>query len=388
MAPENPPVTTSRPTLVARMSAACLLMLGAGMSGACTPSTEKAPALPTPAERAAAVPMQSEEFSRLGYRVDWRGFATMLPGSTVRFMDVLGDVVAVQESAGVLSVLEVKNGATRWSDQVSSSLSKYIGNVRDNDRLISSTDAEAFFYDIATGSLKARQRLSIVSDQQPVKVGDILVYGSDSGQVLGHLTLNGFRQWGASLNGAIESDPLPLKGGRVALVSRGGDVVILDGTTGLIETKAQIFSGSEAPIAASDDLLFVASTDHSLYAIAKRDGAIVWRVRTDAPLRQPPVFHDGKIYCDMGKDGLAAFDAGTGKRLWNNPDAKGRIIGVRGKRLLGFDGSSAYLLDPAKGATVETVKLTGITMLKTDGFVDGTLYAASPTGVIARLVTK
>lgn len=368
-------------------SALAAALLAAGCVAGCDDAGTR-PVLPTPEARAAAAPMQADAWTKLGYRIDWRGFATMLPGSRVLSMDQLGDVVAVQESSGVLSVLEVKTGSTRWSDQVASSLSKYIGNVRDGDRLISSTDAEAFFYDIQTGTLKARQRLAIVSDQRPVKVGEILVYGSASGQVLGHLTLNGFRQWGAMLKGPIQAPPLELSNGRVALVSQGGDVVLLDGSTGLIDVKGQIYAGTEAALATGPDMLYIASLDHSLYAISERSGEVLWRVRTDAPLRTAPVLHEGVVYCDMGNEGMTAFDATTGKKLWNNTAAKGEIVGVRNKRLLGFDGTAAYTLDAGKGTTVESVKLEGVALLKTDKFVDGNLYAASPGGVVTKLATR
>ncbi len=387
------PVTTARkprvtcPGFLIR-SAAMVVLLAAGLAASACSSSAKTPALPTPEARAAAAPMQADAWTKLGYRIDWRGFATMLPGSKVLFMDQLGDVVAVQESSGVLSVLEVKTGATRWSDQVASSLSRYIGNVRDGDRLVSSTDSEAFFYDLQTGTLKARQKLSIVSNRRPVKVGEILVYGAGSGQVLGHLTLNGFRQWGAMMDGPIESDPLALSNGRVALVSRGGDVVVLDGSSGLIDVKGKIYLGTEAALATGPEVLYIASLDHSLYAISERSGDILWRVRTDAPLREAPVLHEGVVYSDMGTDGITAFNATTGKKLWSNAAAKGEIIGVRNKRLLGFDGSNAYTLDAGKGTTVESVKLEGVSILKTDQFVDGNLYAASPGGVVTKLATR
>lgn len=387
----TPPALTRRVPCLKTTAAVCVL-LAIGLAGSACSTTgggeAKKAALPTPEERAAAAPVQTEAWTKLGYRIDWRGFATMLPGSRVLFMDQLGDVIAVQESSGVLSLLEVKNGATRWSDQVSGELAKYIGNVRDGDRLISSTDAEAFFYDVQTGTLKARQRLAVVSDHRPVKVGEILVYGSASGQVLGHLTLNGFRQWGAMLKGPIETDPVALSNGRVALVSRGGDVVVLDGATGLIDVKGEIYAGTDAAIAAGPEMLYIASLDHSLYAISERSGNIIWRVRTDAPLRRPPVLHEGVVYCDMGEEGMSAFEAGTGKKLWNNASAKGAIVGVRNKRLLGFDGSTAYLLDAAKGTSVESVKLENVAILKTDKFVDGSLYAASPSGVVTKLATR
>lgn len=369
----------------AARSALALLVLCIGCAGC--ESTSKPP-LATPEQRAAAVPMQTEEFAKLGYRIDWRGFATMLPGANVKFFDIFDDIVVAQNTSGVVTVLESKNGATRWSDQTAGELTKFIGNVRDLDRLIVSSDSEAYFYDVATGTLKAKQRLAIVSNTRPVQVNDILVYGAASGQVLGHLTLNGFKQWGAMMKGSIDTDPIDVGRGRVALVSSGGDFYVIDGGTGLIQARGTMFAGSETPLAASEKLVFVASEDHSLYALSIDEGRQLWRVRTDAPLRRAPTFHEGRVYCDMGAGGLSAFDSATGKQIWSNPKVSGTIVALRNKKFVVFDGANAMTIDPAKGTIIDTVALTNIKMLKPDVFVDGHLYAISANGVIAKLAPR
>lgn len=351
-------------------------------------STGSKPPLPTPQERAAAVPMQTDEFAKLGYRIDWRGFSTMLPGSTVKFFDIFGDIVVAHGSGGVVTVMESKNGSTRWSDQAANELTKFVGNIRDLDRLIISSDSEAFFYDVASGTLKARQKLAIVTNTRPVQVNDILVYGGASGQVLGHLTLNGFKQWGAMMKGPIEADPLAVGRGRVALVSSGGDFYVIDGGTGLIQARGTMFAGTQAPIAASEKLVFIASEDHSLYAMSIDEGRQLWRIRTDAPLRKAPVFHDGRVFCDMGEGGMSAFESATGKQVWSNPKVSGTVVAVRNKRLVVYNGATAVTLDPAKGTIIDTVTLTNIKMLKPDAFVDGNMYAVSGNGVIAKLAPR
>jgi outer membrane protein assembly factor BamB len=359
------------------------------LAGGC--SSDPKPVAQSIDQRAAAVPMQVEDFSKLGYRLDWRGFATMLPGKSVDLLEPMGDAVAVQESGGVLTVLEARNGSTRWSDQVSNQLTRFVGAIRDNDRLIVSSDSEAFYYDIATGTLKARHQLAIVVNTAPVKLGDILVYGSANGQVLGHLTLNGFRQWGAMTSGQIESDPLALGApneGRAAIISSGGDIIVVDGATGLISSRARIALGADAPLAANDALLFVASVDHSLYAIALNDGTIVWRERTGAPLHNAPVVYKDAVYCDMGETGLSAFDAASGEKLWNNAELHGTVVALRDKRLIVRDGTSMHSIDPAKGTIIETIDISTQKLVKPDAFENGNLYLAAPNGVITKLVPR
>lgn len=366
------------------LAAAVLAASLALSAGACesTPVAEKAK---SPQQRAAEVPLQIDEFGKLGYRLDWRGFATMLPGQTVRFFDTLGDVVCVQESAGVVSVLEAKSGVTRWSDQAAGPLTKFVGNVRDGDRLIVSSEAEAYFYDIASGNLKDKQRLAVVASTRPVQVQSILVYGCGNGQLLGHLMLNGFRQWGSTLGGPIESPLLELPRGRIATVSATGDIAVVDGLTGLFQARNRMYGGTATRMDASDGLIFVASLDQSLYAFAIDSCALVWRKRTDAPLHQPPTFHDGRVYCDMGAAGLSCFEAATGKELWTNARLHGEVVAFRNKRLILWDGAVATTIDPAKGVAIDSVPLQNVSMLRPDQFADGHLYAVSPSGVVAKL---
>jgi outer membrane protein assembly factor BamB len=382
--------TPARPRVrpLVTLAAAAALALAAGAGGCASSSGERDRRTVTADERARAVPTFADEFQKLGYRLEWRGFPTMMPGGTVRQFDVLGDAVVVMESDGVVSVLEPRSGQSRWSDQVAGKLTKFVGNVRDGDRLIVSSESDVYVYDVASGALRTRQRLSQVVNTRPVKVGETLVYGCVNGQVLGHTLIAGARLWGSGLTGAVETDPIPAGAGRVALVSTSGDVALLDGATGVSQGRARIFAGSTTELAASDTLLFVASMDQSLYAFGLNGLPQVWRHRTDAPLTQAPVFHQGKLYCDLGAEGFACMDASTGKITWANKQVHGRAVAIRNKRVLVWDGREAILLDPAKGAVVDRAALPGIAMLKADSFADGAVYAVAGAGVVAKYLPR
>ena len=368
--------------------AAMLLAMTGGMTG-CESAPKVEPS--TPEARAATVPVHTEEYAKLGYRIDWRGFPTVFPGETVRFFNVSGDVVMVQDTAGVLSIIEDRNGERRWSDQPAHRLTKFTGNIRDNNRIICSSESEAYFFDIETGNLVDKQRLEKVVNTRPVKVGDVLVYGCSDGQVLGHLTLNGFRQWGSTLDGVVEADPVRFGDSEiVGLVSSRGEVLIVNATTGFSQGRGRIFAGPGSSLGRSDTTLFVASLDHSLYAINRDDGSQLWRYRTEEPLRSAPVFHDGVVYCDLGTPGMTAFSSSSGDVLWQTKDVHGTLIAVRKGRLIFWNPSTATAttVDPARGSVIDTVKLDRVVFLRSQPFVDGNLYGASANGVVFKLVPR
>jgi len=359
----------------------------AGMIGC----TSKGPQYVSPLERAKAFEPEREAYAKLGYRHEWTGFPTMTAGGKVKFFDVLGDVVVVQESASVLSVIEAGNGASRWSDQVANPLTKFVGNIRDDKRIICCSESEAYFFDVETGALVDKKHLDKVVNTRPVIVGENLVFGTSLGEIFGQLKAVGFRTWGNTVNGSIVTNPAVM-GTTLGFVSSTGEIILLDGATGIGKMRTKIFTGSEADPAASENMMFVASLDHSLYAFTAGSPSPVWRKRTDTPLRQQPTYHDGVVYCAIDGTGLVAFDArgenGNAKELWTAKGITGSVIGIRKGRLLVWTGSEGILIDPADGAIIDRAKLAGVSMMRTDRFVDGNLYSVNESGVVVKLVPR
>lgn len=346
------------------------------------------PKILTPEERAAAVPAHGEEWNKIGYRVQWRGFAAMTPGARVASFNPLGDVLAVQDSSSAITVLEAGSGQRRWSDQVGSPLIRFYGAERIDNRLVVSSEAEVFFFDIQTGNLTDKHDLADVVTTPPVVAGDTLVYGTTSNVVLGHSLISGYRAWGILSNAPVATPPIAIGGsGTVGVISRSGEVILLNALNGSTIGRGRMFDGSNAPLAASPSALYVASRDQSLYAFSA-EGLEIWRIRTSSPLRNAPAYHDGRVYCDLGSDGLSGVDANNGKILWSNAGVRGTVVAIVKNRLVCFDGSSVALIDPRDGAVVERVAVDGVQMLVPDNFVDGNLYTVASNGVIGKLVPK
>jgi hypothetical protein len=181
-------------------------------------------------------------------------------------------------------------------------------------------------------------------------------------------------------------------GNTLGFISHTGDVLFLDGATGAGFVRCKMFLGTRVPPAASNDLMFIASKDQSLYAFSPSSPAPVWRHRTNVTLRYQPVYHEGTVYCAIDGEGLTAFaefgDAGRGNIKWVSKGVYGHVIGVRAGRLLVWDGHDACLVDPANGDLIERTSLGDVAELVPDKFVDGNLYLATPAGVVAKLAPR
>lgn len=369
------------------------ILLAAGVSviaaSACTtPLIPRRDRLVSPDERAQRVRVDHDAYATMGYRLEWRGFPTMTARSEVLFFHLLGDILVAQDSAGVVSVLDATSGITRWSDQPAAPLTRFVGTVRDGNRLIVSSESEAFFMDVETGTLLDRQRLHRVAMTRPVIDPPMLVYGTSVGELFAHLMINGFKAWGHMVDGAIEVEPV-LVGDTVTVVSRGGSVLAVDSRSGSARGTNRMYAGSEAPLAASDTQVFVASLDQSIYAFDARNASLQWSKLTDTRLRYAPVYHDGRVYCTVETRGLLALDARTGGELWVAEGIIGTVVAQRDGRLIVWDGRrEVVLLDPARGDVIDRVRVDNVAFMKADRFVDGNLYAVSANGVVAKFVPR
>lgn len=357
-----------------------------GLMGSCGTSdfrTGRASHL-SPEVRAQRFPMVHDAYAKLGYRVDWTGFAVMSRGGTASHFLVQDDLCFVLESGSLVTAIETSNGAMRWSEELATPLTRFVGLARQGNQLLVSSEADLYFCDTETGTVHTRQDLGNIVNTPPVLVGNIAVFGTVGSGLMGHLMVHGVSMWGYTMNGTIDQS-LAVVGGAIGCVSRAGEVVFVDGATGSLIMQTRIFDGTSVPPASSDSLMFIASEDQSLYAFSPMSPSPAWRYRSDRPLRERPVFHNGTLYCTIPGLGLTAF-AEDGRVMWSSPKVTGHVVGVSGGRLVVWNGSSAFLVDPARGDVRDEASVPGVRHLVADRFVDGSLYAVSDLGVVRKLV--
>lgn len=338
------------------------------------------------AEKPATVEINHDDYAKLGYKIQWTGYAAMEKGARLVRADVLGDVLVVIDTNAYLTTISTASGAARWATIADERLASFVGVLRSGRRLIVCSNYQAMFLDIETGTLQDKQRFERVVSTRPIMIGPYLVFGTRGGEVMAHLMINGFRAWGYALNGPIEADPVQMEDD-AAFVSESGDVIVLDAQTGNAKARTRIYAGSAAAPATSGEAIYIASKDQSIYCIERFGGATRWRYRTDSVLTSAPVFAGGVLYVDVPSVGLTALDAKTGRRLWAAPGVSGTVIGTRSGKLLVWDGRYAVTLEK-DGAVSQRVELPGVAALVTDRFDDGDLYVVRAGGSISRFVPR
>jgi len=336
-------------------------------------------------QRADAFPVDHDAFAEIGFRLDWRGFPAVTPGERIRTMNKLGDVLVVQESGSSVTAMEPETGEVRWANQLAGPLTLFVGTERVRDRLYVASEPELYVLALDTGALLERQTYEKVVSTRPIPVGRVLIFGTPSGEILAHLTANEVKYWGFDGDDAIEYSPVRI-GRAVAAVTRAGDVLFVNAENGSLLGRSEIFRGPGAPLGEGAEQLYVASLDRSLYAFTPEGAELRWRYRTDSPLRDQPVEHEGVVYVSVASQGLVALDAGTGDVRWRSTGVSGSVIGIRGGRLTVWDPETrrAFSIEPGSGEVVGQAEFPGVRLMTQSPFLEGPLYLASDSGVVAR----
>lgn len=328
-----------------------------------------------------------QNYASLGYRLAWSGFPLMERGAEVRFFEPMGDVVGVQTSQGAISIIEGRTGGTRWATPLGGPTTRFLGLTRAGDRVIAISDTDLYAFDIVTGGQTARQNLSVVANTAPRAEGDLVYYGSSTGQAVGHDLVTGFKAWGYMLRGSISARPA-LTSDAVFFVSQGGDAIALNPLTGSSLGRDRIFGGVESDPVAGEGAFFLASLDQAVYGFAASDGRMLWRRLAERPIRSQLSLINGVVYISIPGEGMVAIDATTGRDLWTSPEVSGRIVGMRSGRLIGWTGAEALRIDPRTGAVESRTPLPRLHDLVMAPPVDGDLYAVAPQGVVTKYTPR
>ena len=331
--------------------------------------------------------INDDDYRKLGYRRDWMGFPNVAGGGHIDRLRNYGDIVVVVESGGSVTAMDAGNGGVKWSNAIVSPLTRIVGLERQKDSvrgdcILVISDAEIFFLSAATGNQVTRQPLEKVVNTSPILLADAAIFGSPTGEIVAHSFESGMKAWGLETESVISAAPVQV-GNQVAVVSDTGSVYFLDSSSGAISSRTRLFGGTETDPVVSGPIVVVASTDQSLYGVSV--GGMEWRVRTSSPLIQQPASYKNRIYIATKDWGFACFEASSGKKLWGAADVTGTPIGIRNGYLLVWNKGTITRIDAQHGDVIDRTTLATVRSVWTDSFEDGTLFAASDTGLVLRL---
>lgn len=372
-----------RSTRLQALSTCSIALAGLAISTAATGCAK--PKGLTADERGDRLPIVHSDWRKLGYRWDWNAFPVLLINEGPLRAEPHDDLVVFQETGGTITAIDDQVGSTIWTNKPAGDLTKFTGMDRRENTVFVSSESELFSLDAQTGELVQRNSYEKLAATDFVLFGTDAVTGSASGEVMGTYMPADIKLWGHDMPGTFEQD-LVAMGPIVGGVTTTGRVVCVNTQTQRQTGQNDIFKGPGAALASSEDMMFVASLDQTLYAFRAEDTRLAWKHLTPSPITEPPVYHEGVVYCSLADTGLTAFDADTGKVLWTSEDQFGRVIGLRNGRLMVFDGKYLVAVEPQRGNVLDKISLSNVYSISMDPFIDGDIYLTSREGVVAKFV--
>ncbi|MEK7281213.1 MAG: PQQ-binding-like beta-propeller repeat protein [Chloroflexota bacterium] len=163
--------------------------------------------------------------------------------------------------------------------------------------------------------------------------------------------------WRKSLGGAIVGRP-EVAGERL-LVGAGRKLYALDLETSQLlwpepfTTKARIWA---SPVVGGDKV-FVASMDHSIYAVDVATGKLLWGFPTQGALFAPPVLEGDRLYVGSFDGSLYAVEDNQGQLAWPQPFRAGSWLWTQplfseGNVIAGTLDNKVYAIDAGSGGMV------------------------------------
>jgi outer membrane protein assembly factor BamB len=137
------------------------------------------------------------------------------------------------------------------------------------------------------------------------------------------LDASGRKVWSTTTVGFVTSSPALAPDGTLYVGSWDGKLYALDSSTGLpkwsFRTNDHVYSSP----ALGDGAIYIGSADGAVYAISPQ-GKLLWRYDTGDPVRSSPVLgrapdgeHGDILYVGSSNGTLYALDAKTGRRRWS-----------------------------------------------------------------------
>jgi len=162
----------------------------------------------------------------------------------------------------------------------------------------------------------------------------------------------GSQLWRFQTGGPVVASPLVTAGSLVVIGSRDGLCYALDAQTGQkrwsVGTSGEIVASvakTSEPIPVVDpvsgatvkeSLLYCASMDGGLYALAESTGTVVWQAATGGAVRSTPVVLEHTVYVANTKGEVVALDAASGTERWSQEvgDAVEASLAVADEQLI------------------------------------------------------
>jgi outer membrane protein assembly factor BamB len=178
----------------------------------------------------------------------------------------------------------------------------------------------------------------------------------------------------AACSGTLLAEPTFRADTRHSGVYQGAGVPVLHGVKWKFRAGGPILSTP----AVSGGAVFFGSSDHNVYAVDERSGALKWKFATHGRVTSSPALAGGTLYIGSFDGNFYALDAASGRQLWKFTTEGERRFS--GRHIHGAEPAAEVMPDPFD-VFLSSPAVSGNTVYFGSG--DGNVYAlAADTGAL------
>lgn len=213
--------------------------------------------------------------------------------------------------------------------------------------------------DAATGDVLWEEAVGSPVRGTPALFDDLLIFGTDAGDVAARRSSNGAPVWDTRIGAAPILASMLEADGRIYVGSEDGTFVALDGHTGSRLWAEDAGGAVTRGAALADGVVYVGATGGRLSALDAATGAVRWHADLGPGEVGTPIVGSDTVYAGRGllapagPHDLVALDRSDGQIRWTFAAPSGRQVfpGALANGLLYgvSDDGSIYALDPRTG---------------------------------------
>ena len=139
-----------------------------------------------------------------------------------------------------------------------------------------------------------------------------------------------------------------------------------------------------------DEVVYIGSRDHHLYALNHEDGSEIWRYDTGGEVWSSPALVDGIVYTGSRNGDMFALDAVSGEEIWTFSTGSNSPINASPAILddvlySGAGNGIFYALDRTTGEEIWSLDLEGGQIFASASVTDDAIYVFAIDGILHAL---
>ena len=335
--------------------------------------------LPEPTLNVVVDPVDAQ---RLGFNYTWSRGLALAEGQRLGHATVLDDLVfVVEEPNNLMTALSMKDGRVAWMKPWLRPHDRLFPPVRNGDKILINSETDLYVIEADTGRVLAIQPLASPVRHAPVMVGDYAVFGGFDGRLFAHDHVAGFTAWAHLFDAPITAQPT-FTGHGIFAADAGGQYALLD-VDGHLLRSGRTFDRVSAPPVATGIGIFVASEDHTLYALNRMTLQDRWKFRANHSLTLPPVQLGNVLYLRVPGAGTIALDATDGREMWKLENLDAVAVHSEAGAVLMFTGDELWKINIGRGHVLRRVPAASLHSVLSGK--NGALLLVSQSGRMMRL---